>query len=134
MRKKKFPRTVTQLNDLHFSDPQSETRSTLLPGGPAAPELLFDKYKWVSNGVNITHTEQLHGVRVEYLVRSTLLRVTTEFSLNHARRIHLDNLLGIKYYTFWGFFLVLQCGLDLITTMECKFAEKRRKHRNQFRQ
>ena len=52
--KKKFLFTVTQLNDLRFSDPQSETRSTLLPGGPAAPELLFDKYKWAFSGVNIT--------------------------------------------------------------------------------
>ena len=45
-------RTVTQLFDLRFEASQSETSSTLLPGGPA-PELLFDKYKWVSNGVNI---------------------------------------------------------------------------------
>ena len=50
-KKKSSPTLVTQLIDLRFAGSQSETSSTLLPGGPA-PEQLFDKYKWVSNVVN----------------------------------------------------------------------------------
>ena len=101
---KKILCTVTQLNDLRFADPQSETRSTLLPGGPA-PELLFDKYKWISSGVNITDGEQPRCLRIEYFVSYTRLRVELEFSPNHMQRIHLDNLAGIKKLYFLGLFI-----------------------------